>query len=107
MNNIKLEEDEKHYILIIEGGYLGNIKKDSCRILIKKPVNSDMEFVIDAFSRMYSISVEKSIGELKEVEKKFKEIASHFKKKKSIPETDDYDAFVNGKFKKKAGWGRK
>jgi RIO-like serine/threonine protein kinase len=105
--NIKLEEDEKYYILVIDGPYSGNIKVDQCRILIKKPVTGDMEFVIDCFSRQYGISVEKSINDLIGFEEKFKEIANSFKKKKSIPETDDYNAFVNGKFKKRAGWGRK
>lgn len=64
-----------------------------------------MEFVIDCFSRKDGISVEKSINDLIEFEEKFKEIASSFKKKKSIPETDEYQKFINGKFKKKQDGG--
>lgn len=70
-------------------------------IFIKKPTDySNSYFNVKLGEKIFE-------GEILPIENKFDPgmIKTSAKYHKGMP--DDYDAFVNGKFKKKAGWGRK
>lgn len=99
---ISIEEMEDYFKIIFE--YITDNNKNRYCIYMKKPY--DGSFSVKIKNDFLNIAVQSKLleGEFKRLGEAFEKVKPHMDKKHKIL---DQNSFINNKFKKKAGWGRK